>query len=208
MTHASHIPQLRQWFDLHIAPPRAIEVDADMLPRPGEIALFTGPSGAGKSSLLAKLRNRFNANIRWIDVAAMRLPKCATIDCFNRSTAKEAFDWLSRFGLAEARTMMLRASQLSDGERFRLRLAIALYRAKRLRRPTMLYCDEFAAALDDLTAGVVCAGLRREMSRESFGFALVLVSGRDSLIEPLAPNVIVHCDFGENTIARRDSSEE
>ena len=75
-----------------------------------------------------------------------------------------------------------------------MRLAIAMHRAGGAEGP-ILACDEFAAVLDRITAKVMAHALRRAID-SSLPIAAVVASSHDDLIEALAPDVVVRCDFG------------
>src|SRR5436190_23741469 len=94
--------------------------------RPRTITLTTGASGAGKSTLLRALRKSRRAH--WIDLAQIQLVEKRVVDCFANIDLKEILQTLARVGLSEAWTYLKYPSQLSDGQRWRLRLALAVSR--------------------------------------------------------------------------------
>ena len=184
------------------------------------ITLVTGPSGAGKSSLLRAVqcdqRERGASGQMapmWIDLAAIALPDVPIVDCFHDDVAasgdsalRRALLDLARVGLGEAWTYLRTPGELSDGQRWRLRLAIALDRAARAAAAradarAVLVADEFAALLDRVTACVVARSLRRAIDAHPRVAALVATSHHD-LTRALAPDVVVHCDFGRVTTCK------
>lgn len=186
-------------------PPDPIVV-ASLVPAPGEIVLITGPSGAGKSSLLRAVRRLTKNAVRWIDLDRVHPRRQRPIvDLFGRTSLARVLAMLSRVGLAEVWTYLRTPAQLSEGQRWRLRLAMALLRAKGSSRSprALIVCDEFAALLDRVTAAIVARTLRRAISSNSRQSALVATSHED-LIKALQPDVIVRCDFGRVTIERKD----
>jgi len=159
---------------------------------PGSIACLTGPSGAGKSALLATLRRRLtDQGWRVIDPAALRLREAPAIDLLEAS-APGAMRALTSVGLGEARCFIRRPSELSEGQRFRLRLAVALDRARRsgAKRPVAVLIDEFTATLDPITARSVCLLLRRLIRRER-ATRLIAATTREGVPDWLGSDVIV-----------------
>jgi ABC-type ATPase with predicted acetyltransferase domain len=121
---------------------------------------------------------------------------------------EEGLRMLSRVGLGEAHSYLLRPSQLSDGQRWRLRLAMAVYRAGRATEgknagAVCIVADEFGAILDRVTALVVARALRRAVD-ENEGVCAIVASCREDLGEALRPNRVVRCDFGRCEVGRED----
>ena len=114
----------------------------------------------------------------------------------------ESLDLLGRFGLAEAWTYLRLPHELSDGQRWRLRFAMALHQS---RPGDVLVCDEFAAVLDRITARIIASVLRRVINRDC-GAAAVVATSHDDLATALAPDIHVHCDFGAVEIRKFNAS--
>jgi hypothetical protein len=97
--------------------------------RPGDIVYVTGPSGCGKSVLLTRLAEALRQawpGARVADLAAMDLPPDrAVIDLMQPPLAR-ALQVLSAAGLADAFLLLRTPQELSDGQRWRLRLALAV----------------------------------------------------------------------------------
>ncbi|HYE63583.1 MAG TPA: AAA family ATPase [Phycisphaerales bacterium] len=132
--------------------------------RPGDIVLIQGPSGSGKSTLLGELArlSRSNGHNVITGDSTPPHPETALIDLIDLPL-DGALRTLAHAGLADATMLSRSAYQLSEGERFRLRLAQALASVQQHHAPVTLIIDEFASVLDRATARCLCYALRRLM---------------------------------------------
>jgi ABC-type ATPase with predicted acetyltransferase domain len=162
----------------------------------GEIALVCGPSGGGKSALLRALRPRLERPAISTDAV---LPATACVDCFPQLRLTRALALLGRFGLGEVWTYLRQTADLSEGEQFRLRLAMAFARAR--AGGGVLLVDEYASCLDRITARVISRNLRQAITARS-RVSAVVVTAHDDLREALAPDWVITCDFGHWSLYR------
>lgn len=176
------------------APQTRVSVSPTPPPAPGQILLITGMSGAGKSTLLRSIVQQIPQTHR-IDLVHLRLPRLPVVDCIPLPSIEKRLNLLSRVGLAEVYLWLRPPAQLSEGQRFRLRIAIAMARAQ--KRPATLICDEFASTLDTLTALMISQTLRKSI-RTNSGLSCILATGRDELLPALKPDHHHHCDFQFN----------
>ncbi|MGD9789758.1 MAG: ATP-binding cassette domain-containing protein [Phycisphaerales bacterium] len=169
--------------------------------KPGAIALVTGPSGSGKSTLLRALAARVRASRQACVVARRPRLDRAIIDLWNESPA-ESLRTLARAGLADARLWARTPDELSEGERARLTIALAMTRALHhaKRRPTTMILDEFASTVDRATASALCHSLRRwlhEAAESGRVLRVVACTAHDDVLEWLAPTLLVVTALGK-----------
>jgi len=197
---------VRRWFGLdrrHHRPPPLLDAAGlkpqRLLPDEGQLLLITGPSGSGKSTLLSRLRRLGGG--RCIDLDDVVLPHRPVIELFNGRPLEDDLALLARLGLAEAHTWLLPPGKLSAGQRWRLRLALALQSARSVRGAACIVSDEFAGTLDSITGIIVARALRRMIDGRSRLRAIV-ATARDDLRRALRPDMLVECDFGHVQIKR------
>jgi uncharacterized protein len=189
-------------FGIHDEEPAVVIADQLCLDiRPGDVVLFTGPSGSGKSSLLRAAGEQLNA----LDAGALTLPDRPLVDCLA-GPVKARLDKLAAAGLSEARLLLRTPSELSDGQRYRFRLAYVLNElASRPSSfaPRFLLADEFAAILDRTLAKVLAFNIRKLATRTGIG--VLLATTHDDLLDDLNPDLWVRClGDGQIDCQRRD----
>lgn len=198
----SRVPEVAAMFGLGpsaTGEPRAVvvvpEVELDL--RPGEVVFVTGPSGGGKTTLLRLIDEaaaQRGAEVVRFD-ALPPLPDEPLVDALAAFPLDRVLHALSLAGLGDAFVMLSRPAELSDGQRYRLRLAqtiLALPRDASGRAagdPVIVLADEFGATLDRITAQAVARNVRRWVRQTAACF--VAATSHDDLLEPLEPDVLV-----------------
>ena len=153
----------------------------------GDVVYLTGPSGSGKSVILRELEAAVPEPER-VNLTAIALPMDQmVIDCFDTDIVA-SLKTLSMVGLSEIFAVLNRPGHLSDGQKYRFRLARALATERRF-----IFADEFCSELDRITAATVASNIHKFAKRT--GTTFVLASSRDDILIDLAPDVLVIKDF-------------
>jgi ABC-type lipoprotein export system ATPase subunit len=163
-------------------------LNAELKISPRDVVYITGDSGSGKSVLLKAIRADLGGEAIELSEVQVDVEK-PLIESIG-ATVEQALELLSKVGLNDAFLFLRKYSQLSDGQKFRYRLAKFLESDKQ-----WLLVDEFAATLDRDTAKIVAFNLQK-LARQ-MGKAVIAATTHGDLFEDLAPSVYVHKRFGE-----------
>ena len=201
-----------------------IAEDLELPIEAGDVVCFTGASGSGKSSLMRavaeqiggiggiadcglRIRNDFHNpkspqseirnSPRVLNIDTLDLGSRILVDSFNLPV-QETLQLLSMCGLGEAQLLLRTPQELSDGQRYRFRLALGLS-----QKPDWIVADEFSATLDRTLAKVVAFNIRRIAERTNTGF--LLATTHEDILEDLQPSLKVRCRLdGRTEWERRD----
>ena len=150
----------------------------------GDIVYITGPSGAGKSVLLREMQTAVPDDEKII-IEQIALPADRpAIDCVGGSGTIDALSLLSYAGLSDVFCMLNAPANLSEGQKYRFRLACALASGKKF-----IFADEFCSNLDRITAAVIAYNVRRFAKRNNVTF--FLASSHEDILADLQPDVLV-----------------
>jgi ABC-type ATPase with predicted acetyltransferase domain len=150
----------------------------------GDIVYITGPSGAGKSVLLREMQASVGDDDK-IVIEQIALPADkSVIDCIGGNGTIDGLSILSYAGLSDVFCMLNAPANLSEGQKYRFRLACALASGRKF-----IFADEFCSNLDRITASVIAYNVRRFAKRNNVTF--FLASAHEDILADLQPDVLV-----------------
>jgi len=165
---------------------------------PADIVYITGESGSGKSVLLRALEK--NLGEEAVNVESIKPdPDKPIVETVGRSL-EEALGLLSRVGLNDAYLFVRRYGELSDGQKYRYRIAKLIESGKQY-----WIMDEFCATLDRDTAKIVAFNVQKHARRT--GKAGIAATTHMDLFEDLAPSVHIHKSWGKRLEVKYHANE-
>lgn len=156
-----------------------------------DIVYIKGQSGSGKSVILRELQRLMSENglsVASIDNIEFDNDK-NVIDQVGKTTV-EALSLLSMAGLNDAYLFIRKPSEMSDGQRYRLKIA------KLIESGAQVWAaDEFGAVLDRVTAQAVASNFQR--AARQVGATVMVATTHEDLINALRPSVIITKHYKE-----------
>lgn len=149
----------------------------------GDVIYINGQSGAGKSVLLRELAKALTeSGQRVSNIDEVSFDDAPLIDQIGGDSMAEAIRLLSIAGLSDAYLYIRKPAELSDGQRYRFRLAKLIE-----ENADVWVADEFGAVLDRVTAKVVAFNVQK--AARSHGKTLIVATTHTDLVEELAPSI-------------------
>ena len=150
----------------------------------GAVVYITGQSGSGKSTVLVELAGQMAAaGLKVANIDKIELLDKPLIDQIGRDTS-EALNLLSIAGLNDAYLFIRKPAELSDGQRYRFRLAKVIESGAQV-----WIADEFLAVLDRTTAKVIAFNLQR--TARKLGATLMVATTHTDMVQDLAPDLSI-----------------
>jgi ABC-type ATPase with predicted acetyltransferase domain len=156
----------------------AIDIDQ------GDVVYINGQSGSGKSVLLRDLSAAMSEQgVTIADLNKIEFPERPVIDLIGQTTT-HAIDLLAKAGISDAWIFIRKPSELSDGQRYRLKLA------KLMESDAQVWiADEFGAVLDRVTAKAVAFNMQK-VARAN-GKTLMVATTHTDLKDELGPSLTI-----------------
>lgn len=168
----------------------------------GDIVYVTGQSGSGKSTVLRELVQQMGFGPDRLEVADLdrvELLDKPLIDQIGKTT-QEALNFLSIAGLNDAYLFIRKPCELSDGQRYRFRLAKVIESGAQV-----WVADEFLAVLDRVTAKVLAFNLQK-IARK-VGATVIVATTHTDMVDDLAPNLYIEKKYREKIHIVRTPAE-
>lgn len=166
--------------------------DLQLEVKQGDSVYITGQSGSGKSLLLKELARQIGEEQDIADIDKVELQEVPLVDQIGSST-DDAARILNMAGLSDAYLMIRKPSELSDGQRYRFRIAKLMESKARV-----WVADEFGAVLDRTTAKLVAFNLRKFALK--VGATIIVATTHKDLREELAPTLYVDKRYKEKVL--------
>jgi len=166
--------------------------DVELKITPRDVVYITGESGSGKSVLLRALENdiKRDMNLTAINIDEIRPVLGEPIIETVGETFDEGLELLSRVGLNDAFLFLRSYEQLSDGQKYRYKIA------KLIESEAQFWImDEFCATLDRDTAKIVAFNVQKQARRT--GKAVLAATTHTDLFEDFAPSAHIHKGWGK-----------
>ena len=161
--------------------------------RQGDIVYITGQSGAGKSILLRELQSQMLERGKTVanldDVVFEDIP---LIDQIGKDT-NDAIRLLGLAGIGDAYLWVRKPTELSDGQKYRFRLAKAIEKGAQV-----WVADEFLAVLDRVSACVIAFSVQK--TARKVGATVIVATTHSDMVEDLDPDLYIDKRFREKIV--------
>ena len=157
----------------------------------GDVVYVTGQSGSGKSVVLRELQRMMaesGQTVSSIDDFVFE-DGANVIDQLGKTTS-DALGLLSMAGLNDAYLFVRKPSEMSDGQKYRLKIAKLIESGA-----DVWVADEFGAVLDRVTAQVVASNLQR--AARAVGATVIVATTHEDLKNALRPSVQITKHYKE-----------
>lgn len=157
----------------------------------GDVVYVTGQSGSGKSVVLRELQ-RLMADVgqRVASIDDFVFADDANVIDQLGKTTSDALGLLSMAGLNDAYLFVRKPSEMSDGQKYRLKIAKLIESGA-----DVWVADEFGAVLDRVTAQVVASNLQR--AARAVGATVIVATTHEDLKNALRPSVQITKHYKE-----------
>lgn len=162
----------------------------ELLVAQGDVVYITGQSGAGKSVLLRNLAAQMAAEGKAVaNIDSVALEPRPLIDQIGKDT-NDAIRLLSLAGISDAYLYVRKPAELSDGQRYRFRLAKLIESGA-----NVWVADEFLAVLDRTAAKVIAFSIQKAARRA--GATVIVATTHTDMVGDLCPDLVIEKRYRE-----------
>jgi ABC-type ATPase with predicted acetyltransferase domain len=165
--------------------------------QPGDVVYINGQSGSGKSSLLREMEKGLKEihGLTVTNIDQVVFEDRPVISQIGKSL-EEATQLLALAGLSDAYLYIRKPCELSDGQKYRFRLAKMLE-----ANADVWVADEFGAILDRITAKVVANNFQKVA--RTHGKIVIVATTHTDLVAELAPSLLIEKRFQDRVEVSR-----
>lgn len=161
------------------------------------ITVLFGSSGSGKSTLLREIYRQIGGSF-----LCEELVSDDYLINLVGNDMQEAINILSTVGLGQGHLFLSKYKQLSEGQKFRLRLALQIQ-----KKEDVIYIDEFGSGLDETTAKILAVTYAKHIRKA--GKALYVCCNNYNVALALKPDQIINLDYGNKiTLLHKEQIQE
>lgn len=158
----------------------------------GDIVYINGQSGGGKSVLLRELAAQMEQRLSLVNLDDITFADKPLIDQIGKDT-NDAIRLLAAAGINDAYLYVRKPSELSDGQRYRFRLAKAIETGAQV-----WVADEFLAVLDRTSAKVIAFSLQKTARR--MGATVLVATTHTDMVDDLYPDLRIEKRYREKVL--------
>lgn len=164
-----------------------LELDVE----PGDVVYITGQSGSGKSLLLRELDVQMRAEGKSVvNLDEIQLDNTRPLVDQIGKDLNDGLRILSIAGLNDAYLFVRKPNELSDGQRYRFRLAKAIESGAQV-----WVIDEFMAVLDRIAAKVIAYSIQK--TARKMGSTVIVATTHTDMVRDLHPSLYINKRYRE-----------
>lgn len=180
---AAHVMRMFGVTTTDLSNPKRTHLCTNLKISQGDIVFITGSSGSGKSVIFNQLYDLYDHTSK-IRLDKIKLPKNSLVIDNIKGHFLDSLKTLSASGISDVFDILNIPKKLSDGQKYRYKLAVAASRGKKT-----IFADEFCSNLDRLTACSLSQKLAKFARKNNI--TLILASAHEDIIPHINPDTLI-----------------